>query len=749
MAEQKNKYQILLSPKQINQLTAIYEDYMYSVRQYERSLQMSSVDLLASFRMNQMYHNTAPEFPWKWDFLNSQEKQEFQNMVNDDLSQTYKNSYISLIHTNPADDDNEPIQAIPDGYNIHVIDRQLPSSVERYIIAYPKDATIGSTNFFIDKLYKATFCKKENADMPITEFFSDEKNQTEFHILINLISKAREYNYQIEDKYQRIITNLYAAETTAHWENTILELLGSFAEKTHDICHRLYGSAELQRAEQDNLIPSADNFRDYIQIRHLMRHQWDTIDDLGYFRTSTKNVEKRIGYLLSYLNLCDRTIVQRQKAYINVLHQMQHIIHQLEPDRIIRNPSESKNQFIKRLKAFKHEYPDKDLIVELNYPLESDKYKALYKDLQKVFPQIKIREEFIDNQEAFSRMEQDYSRRSWFLSAYHDLECRMMTYCLTRGEDFKNRDAWEYFRNHNLLSPKEALMWDEYKDLRNALSHNYYSPRLRQKLRDVEQEYLKHQNDLETKILELAPESKRLRHGVYLMTHKDGLCVTIDYVNRKISHSIQCPELQQFKCVGKIDLTDPKYAKHHKKQPSTETYPNGVEISTANNKIVSFKMPNNISINFEKQRISWSSDVQLHTNAEKFNLLQAGNHKLTTNKDFRVTSFFEGTHSRPIHSGDVCMMGGKHRAFIGDLEYLNAFHYKNSDGNLIKAQIRQSDTGTQIALNNGTKILLHGTDLIVAHKGKVLTYDNRQEFAATYNDAPFIPPQTIKRGNER
>ena len=749
MAEQKNKYQLILSPRQINQLTAIYEDYMYSVRQYERSLQMSSVDLLASFRMEQLYHETKPNFPWRWEFLNRQEKQEFQNMVNDDLSQEYKNSYISLQHTNPIDDNNAPIQAIPDGYNIFVIDKQLPSPVERYIIAYPKDANIGDTEFFIDKLYKATYCQKENADMSVAEFFSNPKNQTELHILINLINQCREQNYQVKDKYQRMVTNLYAAETTVHWENTILELLSSFAEKTQEVCRTLYGSAALQRAEQDNFIPSANDFRDYVHIRHLMRHQWDTLDELGYFRTSSKNAEKRTEYMLSYLNLCSGTIIQRQKAYINALHQMQHVIAHIAPERMIREQSESKNQFIKRLKAYRQKHPEEELIVELNYPLESDKYKALHKDLQKVFPQIKITEEFLSNQEAFNRMEEDYSRRSWFLSAYHDLECRMMTYCLTRGEDLKNKDAWDYFRNHDLISPQETLLWHEYTDLRNMLSHNFYSPSLRQKLRSVEEEYIRHQNAVENKLLELAPESKRLGHGVYLMTHQDGLCVTIDYINRKISHSIKCPEMQQIKCKGKIDLTDPKFASRNKKLPATETYPNGLEINSAGDKIVSIKLPNKTGINIEKQRIIWSADAQLHTNADNFNLLQVGNYKLITNKDFRVTSFLESNHGRPIHSGDICLMSGKHRAFIGDLEYLKEFHYKNSDGNLVKAQFKQLDNGTQILLSDGTKISLQGADLAITHKGKVLTYDNRHEFAATYENTPTTQQPTINHCCER
>ena len=233
------------------------------------------------------------------------------------------------------------------------------------------------------------------------------------------------------------------------------------------------------------------------------------------------------------------------------------------------------------------------------------------------------------------------------------------------------------------------------------------------------------------------------------MIHKDGLCVTIDYDNKKISCNIQRPSVPKPKFLGKIDLTDPKYASRNKRQLTTETYPNDIEITTSNEKIISFKTPNGICINLEKQRISWPTDVQLHTNAEKFNIIQAGNYKLITNKDFRVTSCFEGFRSLPIHSGDVCTIGYKHRAFIGDFNYLTEFQYKNASGNVVKTKFTQSEKETQIILDDGTKILMQGAEMKIMHNGLTLTYDDRQEFVAGYRSTSLMPPQALRHTKER
>ena len=755
MTEQKNKYQMLLSPEQIDELTAIYNDYLYMVRQYERVLQTAPVERLAEFQVGQLYSDKIrPEFPWKWDFLNLEEKNEFKNLNNDDLPQHLNHSYISLSHTNPAEDMAEPIQFVPEGYWVYTMDKHLPAAVERYLITYPENALIGNTEFLIDGTYKARFTGKENAEQPIFEFFEDPKHRIEFRTMIDLINKCRENRYEHEYQRERLLMNLYAAEVTEPWEHTILEIIGSFAEKMQSICRDIYGkeSEELafERAEKDGLIPSAKDFQDYVNIRHLLRHQWETMDEIGTFYTPSENAEKRAKWVKSYLRLCDKSIVQRQRAYIDVLRQYQHVVSRIMPERIMREQGETNSKFVARLKELHRQNPDKEFSVELNYPLEESKFTALQRNLRKVFPKIKIAEDFAGSQNEFGSWEMDYARRSWFLHSFNRLECKLISYCVSRGENLRGRKAWNYVRDHKLISEKEYKRWCGYKDFRNLLSHNYYSPALRQKLCDIEEQYVEHEDAFEKKLYDIAPVTERLRNFVYQARHKDGLCVTIDYKNRKFLHGIKHSKDTQVKQLGKIDLSQQdKHAAQDKSGPKTETYPNGVTYTLFGGKITSFKMPNGVTVNFEKQRISWTPDIQFHTNAEHFNVLQTKNYKLLTEKSLRVTEFWEKNHKQKVRGGDTCLLEYKHRAYIDTIGRLKEFNYKKEDGQIVKTAFKQTKDGSSVLFADGTCIALRGKDMVVTHNGYTLTKDTRQEFANSYSDSPRVSPQIIKSGNGR
>ncbi|MBR6356478.1 MAG: hypothetical protein IKR92_06465 [Alphaproteobacteria bacterium] len=754
MTEQKNKYRMLLTPKQIDELTAIYDDYLYMVRQYEMVLQTAPVEVLAQFQVEQVYNNQKrPEYPWKWGFLSSEEKKEFKNLNNDVLPQNLNHSYISLSHTNPAEDMAEPLQFVPEGYWVYTMDKHLPAAVERYLITYPDNAVIGNTEFLIDGTYKARY-DGENAEQPISEFFEDPKHRIEFRTMIHLINKCRENRYEHEYQRKRQLMHLYAAEVTEPWEHTILEIIGSFAEKMQSVCRDIYGrepeELAFESAEKDGLIPSAKDFQDYVNIRHLLRHQWETMDEIGTFYTPSENAETRAKWVKSYLRLCDKSIVQRQRSYIDVLRQYQHVIGRIMPERILREQGETNSKFVARLKELHRQNPDKEFSVELNYPLTENKFTALQKNLRKVFPNIKIAEDFAGSKNDFSSWETDYARRSWFLHSFNRLECKLISYCVSRGENLRGRKAWNYVRDHKLISENEYQTWRGYKDLRNELSHNYYSPALRQKLCDIEEQYIKHQVAFEQKLYDMAPVTERLRNFVYQATHKDGLCVTIDYKNRKFLHGIKHSNEPQFKQLGKIDLPQQdKRTAQTKSGPKTETYPNGVAYTLSGGKITSFKMPNGVTVNLEKQRISWANDVQFHTNAEHFNVLQTANYKLMTDKDLRVTEFFEKNRKQKVRGGDTCILEYKHRAYIDTIGRLKEFSFKKADGQVAKTIFKQTKDGSSVLFADGTCIALRGKDMVVTHNGYTLTKDTRQEFAASYSDTSRIPPQIIKSGNGR
>lgn len=758
MTEQKTEPKKLLTSRQRGELLAIYNDYMYSVRQYENLLMTASARTLAAFHMENLAQTHEPDFPWLVEFTTADEKREYQDFTNEKIHTAGKRAYVVLSHTNQDEDIDATLTYVPEGFLLNVINMPLPARVERYGIVYPENAKMGNTELLIDGRFKARFTRQKNAEQLMCEGLNDAATASEFRIFINTVETLCKDMSMPRKRFESTVLNMYATEVVRVHENTILEILGSFAEKMQSICREIYkedsGEKALQMAEQDGLIPSAKDFKDYVNIRHLIRHSSDMMEELGYFNPveAQKASEERTKYLRSYTALCDKSLIGRMKSYVEVLHQMQEVIRIIKPSALIRDKSESNSKFVEKIKAYHRQNPERKVVVEINHPVSSDKYKSLSRNIHKVLPQAQIIDDFEHKDKRFDNLEDDYQLRSWFLQTYHSFECRMMTYCMTRGQNLKNRDAWGYLKTLKLLSNKEGKVWKEYTDLRNELSHNYFSRELRQKLRETEAPYLKHLNDLEEKIMEVYPDVRWVQKGIYEYKHKDGSIVTIDFNKRDIMYDNDVSMVSKLKLQGKIDLEkkDMKtYLRNQQKvHPQKEVYANGVELRTDNNKLTAVKLPNGVTINFEKQRIVWDKTVLLHTNADGFNALQTASCKITTDKNFRVSGYWERNRRCPLSAGDVCLLEYRHRAVIDSIGRLKEFNYRNDKGEVIKAGFRNTKTGTEMFFADGTRIVWQGKTMAVMHNGEKLSYENRQEFSATYQGSSGVLPP-IKSGNER
>ena len=758
MAKQKKELRKMLSPRQKGELLAIYNDYMYSVRQYENLLLTAPAQSLAAFHMESLTQTHKLSFPWLVDFTTAAEKKEFQDFAAEKIHTAGNRAYVLLSHTNQAEDIDANFTYVPEGFLLNITNMPLPSRVERYGIIYPENAKMGNTELLIDGRFKARFIRKQNAEQLMCDGLNDAAIASEFRIFINIVEILCKDIGMPRKKFENVL-NMYATEVVRTYENTILEILGSFAEKMQGICRDIYkedsGEKALQKAEQDGLIPSAKDFKGYVNIRHLIRHSSDMMEELGYFNPdeAQKASEERAEYLRSYTALCDKSLIARMESYVDVLYQMQEVIRTINPSALIRGKSESNSKFINRIKAYHKRYPERKVVVEISHPISGDKYKSLNRCIRKVLPQAQIIDDFKHKDERFNNLEDDYQLRSWFLQTYHSFECRMMTYCMTRGQNLKNRDAWAYLKTLKLLSTQESQTWKDYTDLRNALSHNYFSRELRQKLRETEAPYIKHLNDLEEKLMAVYPDVRWVQKGIYEYKHKDGSIVTLDFNKRDISYRNELSPTSQFKVKGKIDLTEKdveaRLKNQQKAHPQKETYANGVELRTDDNKLTYIKLPSGVTINFEKQRIIWDKNVLLHTNADSFNVLQTANNKIITDKNFRVTVYWEKNYRRPLGAGDVCMMDYRHRASVDSIGRLREFNFKNDKGEIIKTGFRQAKTGAEMLFADGTRITWQGQSMVLEHSGKKLTYENRQEFAASYISTSGGLPPLNKSGNGR
>lgn len=538
---QENKYKSI-PIEQINELTAIYKDYLYITRQHEQMLQTKTKKTLAEEQIAITHpKNSGPQFPWSFKPMTSQEKQEFEDFICHDEYNYDNLAYITLKHIKNEEDMgySKFYAIIP--YKVNTINMKLPSNIERYSIHYNKDGKLGDTIFYIDGRWKAIYINETKQDKYIEDFIKDIDISPELPLLINLTEQLPcDKKYSQKDA-EKAIGRVYAEHRVQINENVILELLGSFAEKVFKICNKLYKPTENQNifelAKNDGFILSVDKMSEYLNIRNFIRHQWDSLEDLGTFNLieSNKNNNRRSEYVDSYLKLCDKSIMERAKSYIDALYQMQYIMCNIHPDWLIRNVLESNNKFFQRVKTASLQMPGKCVTVELNYHLEEDKYNKIKQHLSKYISQLNILDDFPKEKqlETLLYMNQ-YVTRSIFLQTFAAIECMVMKHCITRGRDLDNRDAWRYIKKTGIISEQEYTKWYAYGQLRNTLSHSYFNHELREKLLAVNNVYSNDFDTLRKKLSDIELGIEKKDKHVYRFFHDDGIAVELDYKKRTI-----------------------------------------------------------------------------------------------------------------------------------------------------------------------------------------------------------------------
>lgn len=771
MSQRIDLLQTQLTPKQKNELLAAYEDYFYFSRKLEELVKNSSTRALAYGQLKLLYNDIdfrKLDIPWRLRPLSAQEQENYMDFINENIHTDEGFAYLSLQHTDPEQDYSTPIGYVPPSYLLTPMNIEFPCTVERYLLAYPRDRLIGNTKFLIDGRYKAFYILKENAEVPIAELFKNPNIQAEFRMLVNMIDIADNKRIVETSDFMPHFYELCASEFIATTENKVLETLGSFAEKIQDISRNVYGGRfnnnPLKSAEQNQLIPSAADFLDYINIRHLMRHQWDSMDGLGGSDLSAKEKSKqmRASYLVSYRRLCDKPVQQRTDAYIGILKQMQKVIARTHPNILQRQEGESNSKFISRVKEFHHAHPQLPVHVITDYTLYDDKREPLINNLNKIFTkqgvELKVVDHIDKNNPKYKDIEYDYMCRGGYLNAYSNLECFMMTYCLTRGEHLRHQAAWDYMRRHKFLSYDEAQEWQRYTMLRNRLSHDYYDLNLRQKVKEVEQSFLGSVNTLEQRITEAYPYMEWVDRNICQCIHPDGKRVFINTKTDEIlattyRANTELSELLENKPQTPQEIkpqTNYKPRSGMSKQSRyTETYANGMEIVTSGKFLVRFKMPNGILVNFEKQRIVWPGELKFYSEAEKFNVLKTERAKIFTDKKLKVTNFLDKGCSQPIRRNDMYVVDYKHRFKTDSGTRLNEFLFKTDEGKMITARFSAVNNKIEVLFPDQTKVIFGQEGVQVTHGGQTLSFANRKAFAATYSQTSILPPNNSHTGGGR
>ena len=739
----KNIYK-QISKKHIDELSAIYDDFLYIVRQHELACKDDKTDGLASEQMVSISPDST-HYSWEYGPMSVRERQDFKRFINDDVQNGTNAVYVILQYIKEQENMGYSKYFSISPYDMIKVNMPVPSSIERCSVIYPTNGTLDNVTFYVDGQYKLVYKCDNGKNMSIQDAVTNYDMLTSLCVMINITKAFCNNKCTMDKKFQRSSTNICVAERLAVNENVILELLGSFAEKLLSVCREIYNTKHtyqtLQCAQQDGLIQSADDFRDYINLRHFMRHQWDGLDYFGSFdaNKAIEHEQYRNNYVNSYLKLCDKTLIQRMKTYLDVLHQMQFIMQKINPYFIVRDQAESNNKFFKRVKSFvmDHIAEDavKDTTVELNYELFNDKYNRLIKNFYKWLPIVNIKDALTQNPDMVAKINH-YNTRSWFLNNFNSADCLVMRYCLMCGHNFDHYKSWEYVRDTGVITSKEYDKWHEYTDFRNLLSHNYFGDTLRKQLRSYEKSFEQDLQILTKKILDKDIKVRKVSSGVCAYLHQNGLLVRLDYNNHNVVSVTNVSGTQN------ANNNLPRQMLQKPKKIQTEVSPTGIEFGVSGNEIISVKLPIGITINLYNNTINWYDYIRWDASAEQINTLQTDKSQVLTDKNLRVIKYIEKKRKLPVRAGDSLLIGSRQNLLLDSDCRIKEIKSKSLNGNIMCVSFSHKQDGSNVILfADGTKVVQSGKNTAVVHNGKTLTFDNRQEFAATYINPKIILQQ--------
>ena len=554
-------------------------------------------------------------------------------------------------------------------------------------------------------------------------------------MLLSLVDYYDKHKYEINHNYADsakyvtgVMKRIMATEVLSHFENKVLELIGSYSDKTQDILCTFFPNKTSQevwdKAEKENLIKNAETMRHYMNIRQLMRHQWDMLDATGRFALggNKKNDELRHEYLQSYHLMFDKTVVERVKSYQKIAMDMQELLKVIYPEFFARDVGESNSKFVERLKKWQKQNPTLQPMVNTNYPLDSEKQKALMNSLRKVVPQAKVLDYMQESDlERFSELENGYFYRAWFLKLYDHLESDMQDYCFIKGEIVNRNEMWNYFKK-KVLSPQEYNIWTQYRQLRNNLSHNHLNSELRETLNQVVHgNFGEDLYKLKNFLYSNTPVFSRQKDGTCMARHKDGSIIHINLEERRV--------LSYVDREGRNLLKKPKYDA----EISANAAVSPVKVLWKDREITDCTLPNGIYIDFKRKKVRFSDEMHLYMDAEEHNVFRfSNNNKLLTSKSFEVRNFWEQGRKMPIGRHESLFVTPRIRISTDKKGQLSEVGIILSEQQKQTTQFKKDNNEARIIFPDGTVLKDFAGNMELSHNGIVLDYKHRHAFIQSY-----------------
>lgn len=797
-------YAASLPPRRKQDLLAVYRDYISLVRNLEQVVRRYKPLNLANYQITRLYEGEVIDNPWEVEEISPEARRAYADFIaNKSPERGAHYCFVSVNYTSAQLRSEEPgIFSTPEDFAVYSAGNSLPARIERYVAAYEKGETLEDARFVIS----GRWLMKYNHDAKgktLADAFADEWIEKRFQSMLDVLALLPPEKSRYSEKdVETAQTEALSSALIAPFENVLLSSLAALSEESNGIMRELFGRRAGQnymaQAESEGLLPSAAAFQDCLNIRHLMHHQWDTLDGIGKFneRETVKNVSVRRRYLDSYCRLCDRPLLERLDAYVGTAKSFAPLVSALNPDLLIRGENESNSKFVARIKEYARANPEAALLVETNYPYGSDKKEALIKNVAKLFPSAAVIDRSGMDIDGFLERVAGYLYRKNYLEVFQQIEYKMSQFCLFNGKNVQPSAAWAYFRNKKMLSAEEAERWAEFKQLRNDLSHKYLDAALSARLEKLCAAFMQAAIILEDRIDAASPVVSLQEGNVYRAVHKDGRIVDIDYAERRIlsvsritgtsaanrspapvsdnaGHLRPSAAASSRPSESRVpdnsrpsDIRNTAEAKTHSerrmpnrsrpgssktpsssRRPYIEEYPNGISIAVAGTDVVSCRLANGVLVHLQKGRVDAPDGSKLYLNgSERCFLTLKGGVKLITDRRFQVLNYIVSGRSVSIAKNETMKFPNGHGISLDNRGFLNCEEFSGAGGAVVRLFYKTDARQPAVRFSDGTAISLSSGGIRVFHSGKELTYRTRKVFAESYGGLP--PALNRKKGSD-
>ncbi len=722
-------YRNSVPPGRRNSLLLIYYDYVFLVQALQEKYNRHSIREIAQTSKEQIF-NDKPS-PWLVCLANETDIENYNNFMNKKtIDRNNHNCYISLNLTSTSTiKTSEDIISAPQDYEIWTHYNTLPHRIERLTAVAQKGETIAATRFIVAGKYVLTYNEKDSS-IKLADIMNNENFIRKINYILDYLARLpQDIKNLDEQQKENIETEVFAEITLSSIESSILDTLSLLTDESHkaikDILEKRVGERFLAQAEKEGIISSASSLQNYLNIRHLLHHQWDTLDNLGRFNDNEalKNKGLRQQFLNSYSELCNKPLKERIKGYNEAVKFYAPLVEMLNPQLFIQKENESDTDFNKRIEKTAASLKNK-----LIYIQTYKKKKNQLKKLKKQFPNAKIINK--TDKSDLDILLKNCQYRHFFSEIYQKIEYKVNLYCLLSGKNYTPNLAWNYIYRHKLIPSQEKNKWDVYKEIRNELSHQYMSAETNQRLTEIFPAFINSAIQLETKIDALLPEVKSKSDGTCVAIHPDGRIAIINFKNQTVSQSSKnninkhAPTIKSF----------------------TEEYNGGISITTTGTEISSCKLNNGIEIDFEKKQIKYTPGVIVYIKGNRRFIKSAFNEKIITDEKFKILKYIINNKEIKIGKNENCRFNQNHQININN--HMQISEESWSSPQVGKQYIKYSveDNIAKLQFSDNTVLWLEEDDIRVFHENIELTYALRRTFAASYvNDQNIIPVNSIQK----